>query len=74
MKMSIAKRPLWQVDEMREEFEISIKKVVGCQTYHRFLRWMIFSLEWMVSQIKHYQISCIDCIVTSRFGTNVPFY
>lgn len=26
----------------------------------------------MLSQIKIYQILCIDCIVTSRFGTNVP--
>ena len=28
----------------------------------------------MLSQIKLYQISCINCIATSRFGTNVPFY
>jgi hypothetical protein len=33
---------------------------------------MIFSPEWMLSQIKLNQISCIDCIATSRFGTNVP--
>ena len=35
---------------------------------------MIFSPEWMVSQIKLYQISCINCIAACRFGTNVPFY
>ena len=45
-----------------------------CQIFHKILRWLIFSSEWMLSQIKVYQISCIDCIVTSRFGTNISLY
>jgi len=45
-----------------------------CQIYHRFLRWMIFSSEGIVSQVRLYQILCIDCTVTSPFGTDVLFY
>jgi len=28
-----------------------IKKAARCQTYHRLLRWIIFSPEWMLSQV-----------------------
>ena len=34
----------------------------------------ILQLEWMVSQIELYQLSCNDCIATNRYGTNIPFY
>ncbi len=45
-----------------------------CQTYQRFLRWMIFSPERKVSQINHYQISSVDWFCIKYFGTTVLFY
>jgi hypothetical protein len=59
--------------QLTEIADLQSEASVDCQTYHRFLRWLIFSPERRISQFRPYQISWIDCTVTSRFGTNFPF-
>jgi len=39
------------LEELAGQLRSAIQKDDRCQTYHRLLRWMIFSPEWMVSQI-----------------------